>query len=110
MTMPTDERQILNLLHRYCELQDSGNFALVSELFSHCRYVVDGGESCFGYDEVFELKTRHDRTYDAGALLTKHVTTNTNLELDDGAPRATARSYFQVLQATPQLPLQVVIA
>jgi hypothetical protein len=108
--MPSDEREILNLLHRYCELQDAADFVGVSELFRHSRYAVAGGDSHFGYDEVYALKTKHDQTYDDGTLRTKHVTTNTILELEDGADVATARSYFTVLQATPELPLQPVIA
>ena len=108
--MLSDERQILNLLHLYCELQDAADFVGVSELFRHSSYIVAGAESHFGYDEVYALKTTHDRTYDDGTLRTKHVTTNTILEIDDNGLRATARSYFTVLQATPQLPLQPVIA
>jgi hypothetical protein len=108
--MPSDEREILNLLHRYCELQDAADFVGVSELFRHSTYAVAGGDSHFGYDEVYALKTKHDQTYDDGTLRTKHVTTNTILELEDGADVATARSYFTVLQATPELPLQPVIA
>jgi hypothetical protein len=41
---------------------------------------------------------------------TKHVTTNLVIEVDDAGGKATARAYFTVLQATPTLPLQVVIA
>ena len=59
---------------------------------------------------MYTLKTKHDQTYDDGTLRTKHVTTNTILEFDDSGHRATARSYFTVLQATPDLPLQPVIA
>src|SRR4051812_43769259 len=33
--MLSDERQILNLLHRYCELQDAADFVEVAELFRH---------------------------------------------------------------------------
>jgi hypothetical protein len=108
--MPSDEREILNLLHRYCELQDAADFVGVSELFRHSVYAVAGSDSHFGYDEVYALKTRHDKTYDDGTLRTKHVTTNTILEVEDGADVATARSYFTVLQATPELPLQPVFA
>lgn len=108
--MPSDEREILNLLHLYCELQDAADFEGVAELFRHSSYNVAGGDSHHGYDEVYALKTKHDRTYDDGTLRTKHVTTNTILDIQAGAAVATARSYFTVLQATPDLPLQPVIA
>ncbi|MBW2496859.1 MAG: nuclear transport factor 2 family protein [Deltaproteobacteria bacterium] len=107
--MLSDEREILNLLHRYCELQDAADFVAVSELFRHAVYAVDGGERRQGYDEVYALKTRHDRIHEDGTLRTKHVTTNTILEFDD-EERARARSYFTVYQATEALPLQIVIA
>jgi len=105
----SDEREILNLLHRYCELQDAADFVGASELFRHSVYAVDGRERHEGYEEVLAVKTRHDRVYDDGTLRTKHVTTNTILEFDSDV-RARARSYFTVYQATDTLPLQVVIA
>ncbi len=105
----TDEREILNLLYRYCELQDAGEFRAVSELFRYAVYAVDGGTRHQGYDEVLALKTRHDRVHEDGTLRTKHVTTNTILEFDDEGI-ARARSYFSVHQATDSLPLQMVIA
>ena len=108
--MQGDERAIQNLLHRYCELQDAADFVGVSELFRYSTYRVQGGPTSHGYDEVYALKTRHDQTHADGSLRTKHVTTNTIIEIDDDARTASTRSYFIVLQATEVLPLQVVIA
>ena len=105
-----DLASIVGLLHRYCELQDAADFPGVAELFRHATYAVRGGASHHGYDEVLALKAHHDQVHEDGTLRTKHVTTNTILELDDSGHRATARSYFTVLQATPDLPLQPVIA
>ena len=108
--MAPDAREIVNLLHRYCELQDAADFVGVSELFRHATYRVHNGPSHRGYDEVYALKTRHDKTHPDGTLRTKHVTTNTIIDLDDDASGAATRSYFVVLQATAALPLQAVIA
>lgn len=108
--MLSDECEILDLLHRYCELQDAADFAAVSELFRHAGYRVHGGASLFGYEEVHALKTRHDRIHEDGTLRTKHVTTNTLLELDSDGRTAWTRSYFTVYQGTKTLPLQCVIA
>ncbi len=105
-----DARAIANLLHRYCELQDAADFVAVSELFRHSAYRVDGGPSVHGFDEVYALKTQHDVTHDDGTLRTKHITTNTIIDVADDGRTATARSYFTVVQATPRLPLQAVIA
>ena len=106
----SDEHQILNLLYSYCELQDAADFTGVAELFRHSGYRVHDGEEHFGYDEVHALKTAHDKVYDDETLRTKHVMTNTIIELDPDGRSARTRSYFTVYQATPQLPLQCVIA
>ena len=108
--MPGDEQAIQNLLHRYCELQDAADFVGVSELFRHATYRVQNGPTSRGYDEVHALKTHHDRKHADGSLRTKHVTTNTIIELGAMGRTASTRSYFLVLQATEVLPLQVVIA
>jgi hypothetical protein len=106
----SDEYQILNLLYSYCELQDAADFVGVAQLFRHSGYRVQNGEEKFGYDEVYALKTAHDKVHDDRTLRTKHVTTNTVIELDPDGISARTRSYFTVYQATPQLSLQCVIA
>jgi len=108
--MLSDEGQILNLLHLYCELQDAADFTGVAELFRHSGYRVHNGQEHFGYDEVLTLKSAHDKIYDDGTLRTKHVTTNTILDISRDGVTARARSYFTVYQATAALPLQCVIA
>jgi 3-phenylpropionate/cinnamic acid dioxygenase small subunit len=108
--MLSDERQILNLLYSYCELQDAADFAGVAELFRHSGYRVHNGDEHFGYDEVYALKTAHDKVYEDQTLRTKHITANTLMELDPDGVSARTRSYFTVYQATPELPLQCVIA
>jgi hypothetical protein len=49
------------------------------------------------------------RLYD-GVPSTQHVTTNGVVTLDAGGKSAAARSYFTVLQALADFPLQVVVA
>jgi hypothetical protein len=106
----SDEPAILGLLHRYCELQDAADVDAVSALFAHAAYRVQGGPSVFGAAAVAALKRAHDKVHDDGTFRTKHVTTNTIVELDPDGRRATTRSYFTVFQATAALPLQCVIA
>lgn len=108
--MLSDERQILNLLHLYCELQDAADFEAVCELFRHGAFRVETGPAARGFDEVYALKTKHDRVHEDGTLRTKHITTNTRLELAPDGRSARAFSYFTVFQATPRLPLQCIIA
>jgi len=108
--MLSDERQLLNLMHRYCELQDAAEMEAVSALFRHGAFRVQHGPEAFGYEQVLAMKRRHDRVHPDGTLRTKHVTTNSFLALDPDGRTATARSYFLVYQATERLPLQCIIA
>jgi hypothetical protein len=102
--------EIVRLLHRYTVVQDAADFAAVAHLFRHATYRVAGGPVCTGEAEVLAMKTHHDRTHDDGTLRTKHVTTNSIIEVAADGRSATARSVFVVLQATPALPLQPVVA
>jgi 3-phenylpropionate/cinnamic acid dioxygenase small subunit len=103
------ERQILNLLHRYAERVDDGDFDGVAELFADADYLMAGpGQPALRGAAVADTMRRVVRCYD-GRPRTKHVVTNTILELDEAAGTAAARSYFTVLQATPALPLQPIV-
>jgi len=103
--------QIQNLVHRYAELIDLGDFDAVGALLGHAE--VGSGDhpgSLTGADAVTAMFTSTTRRYPDGTPRTKHVTTNLILEIDDEAGTATGRSYFTVLQAVPALALQPVVA
>ena len=65
-------------------------------------------EGVEGALQMYENWTR--RYEDNGTPHTKHVTTNLLIEVDEAASTATCRSYFTVLQQTPILALQPIIA
>ena len=50
------------------------------------------------------------KIYPCGTPRTKHVITNPIVEIDEVADTATCRSYYTVVQATDELPLQIVAA
>ena len=50
------------------------------------------------------------RRYDDGRPLTRHLTTNMVIDVDETAGVASARSAFIVFQATQTLPLQPIVA
>ena len=50
------------------------------------------------------------RVLDDGTPKTKHLTTNLTIDVDDHAGRATARSYFTVVQGVPGTPIQTIVA
>ena len=104
----SDEQSIVNLLQRYCELQDAADLVGVSELFRHAVYTSVGGDTQRGFHEVLEAKRRNLQMH-GDSLRTKHITSNTIVELDTPT-WARARSYFTVFQATHSFPLQPIIA
>ncbi|GAB2997046.1 nuclear transport factor 2 family protein [Amycolatopsis acidiphila] len=105
--MTTAERAIENLIARYAELVDDGDFAGVGELLAHAVF-VGGTGSVRGGDAIARMLRETVIVYDDGTPRTKHVTTNVQIEVDERAGTATARAYFTVLQALPELPLRPV--
>jgi 3-phenylpropionate/cinnamic acid dioxygenase small subunit len=100
---------IHNLLGRYCELMDDGDFDGLAELFADARLSDDSG-TVFARGSA-EVATRwHAQTilYD-GSPRTRHMTSNTFIDADEAAGTATARSSYVVLQATPGMSLQPII-
>lgn len=103
---------ISNLILRYAELMDLGDFAGVGALFEHAGITTDlSDEVRFGSALMQEQMETWTRRYpDNGTPHTKHITTNLIIEIGDDATTAKARSYYTVMQQTPDLPLQPVIA
>ena len=106
--MPSDEQAILALIHAYAERLDHGDLDGVAALFADATWrTPTRAEPLRGTAAV-------RRAYD-GVLLydgrpcTKHVITNVTIEIAGDAATARARSYFTVLQARPELPLQPII-
>jgi hypothetical protein len=107
-------REIENLLHIYAERIDAGDLEGVADLFAHGRIAASTDappELTFeGRDRVLDLYRGSTRIYDDGSPHTKHVTSNSIIEVDEEAQAASARSYFTVLQQVDDLPLQPIIA
>jgi 3-phenylpropionate/cinnamic acid dioxygenase small subunit len=111
MTVSDAVTQIQNLVHRYAELIDLGDFDALGRLLG--RAEVGSGlhpGTLSGADALTAMFTSTTRRYEEGTPRTKHVTTNCIVEVDEGAASATCRSYFTVLQAVPALPLQPIVA
>ena len=103
------ERDITQLVYRYAERMDAGDFAGVAVLFERAVYRAAGGPELRGAAELESVLARMVRLYD-GVPATKHVTTNLVVELADDGASASSRSYFTVLQALPDFPLQTIVA
>jgi hypothetical protein len=100
-----------NLIAGYAELIDGGDFDGVADLLGDAG-VGDGENSSLlrGRDALAAMFTATTRRYPDGTPRTKHVTTNLILEIEEDAGRASARSYWMVLQAVDGLPLQPILA
>lgn len=111
--MDDSARQIENLIYTYAERIDAGDLAGVGELFAHGRFCGadnDRPETVFtGASRVRQMFEMVVRIYDDGTPKTKHHTTNVQIDVDEPAGTAQSTSYYCVTQATPDLPLQVIV-
>ncbi|MEE4545835.1 nuclear transport factor 2 family protein [Streptomyces sp. V4-01] len=104
--MPS-HRAIENLIARYAELVDDGDFAGLGALLADAVF-TGGGEPVRGRDAIERMFHDTVIVHGDGTPRTQHVTTNVAVEVDERAGTAVARSYVTVLQALPDLPLQPV--
>jgi 3-phenylpropionate/cinnamic acid dioxygenase small subunit len=107
-------REIENLLYRYAERMDAGDLVGVADLFVHGRIAsspdAPPGRGIAGREQVLALYRRTARIYDDGTPRTKHVTSNSIVEVDAEQGTASARSYYTVFQQVDDFPLQPIIA
>lgn len=112
--MADPARMIENLIHTYAERIDAGDLEGVADLFEHGRVLASPDappeQAVVGRERVLALYRGAARIYDDGSPHTKHVTTNSVIEVDDGASAASARSYYTVFQQVDDLPLQPIIS
>src|SRR5262245_42955136 len=106
-----DHVAIANLVYRYAELIDAGDFNGLGALFGDAAVTAEGSEvSWRGAQAISEMYIGSTRRHDDGTPRTKHVTTNLVIEIDDARERATCRSYYTVFQQTDEVPLQPIVA
>ncbi len=101
---------IENLMFRYAECIDGGDFEGIGELFARAQILAADGEvQGEGRDGVRAIYERSTQLFDDGTPMTQHVTTNLILELGEDGRSASVRSRFTVMQALPDFPLQAII-
>lgn len=96
---------IPNLLHTYAMRFDDGDFVGAAALFDKGA-LVTGEHRIAGREAIVAMWQNWVKTYD-GKPLTRHITTNPIIAVDDDACGATCQSQWTVLQA-PGFPLQIV--
>lgn len=108
--MNDDALAITNLLYRYAECMDLGDFAGAGNLFAHAEVTLAGGAKVRGADAMRGIWESYTKRHADGTPMTKHVVTNPIVEFSADRLHATSRSYYTVLQATANVPLQVIAA
>ena len=109
--MTADSVAMTNLLYRYAECMDNGDFAGAAQLFGDARIRVAAGHDGFvdaaGILAMWESSVTR---YTDGTPRTKHVTTNAIVDIDANGEAATARSYYTVFQQVDDFALQPIIS
>src|SRR5579871_6514340 len=98
--MEPDHVAVTNLLYRYAELVDLGDFAGVGQLLAHAEITVEGIDFVQRGPEVITgvLEGWTRRYDDDGTPHTRHLLSNPIVEVDAEAGTATIRSSFTVFQ------------
>lgn len=101
---------IQNLIYRYCDRIDRGDFAGIAQIFAHADLHVPAlPEPVRGVAAIEAMYAQFTRVYpETGTPRTRHVTSNVIIEAD-GEHAARAQSYVLVHQATEALRLQPII-
>ena len=112
MAEAIDYFHIQNLLHRYSDAVDRGDFARVGELFRHADVYYPGETQPSvkaGSGDFAASLAKWTRVFpDTGNPKTRHLCTNPIIDFDD-ATHARCQTYFVVFQAAEGLPLQPII-
>ena len=112
-----DRSEITDLLYRYAELIDDGDFDGVGELLARASFGgpdtprVSGAAPIAGLFAAttrrFPVQGRGRHRADLGTPRSRHLVLNPIVEIDGDT--ASARSTFCVVQATDRVPLQPIV-
>ncbi|MDG5481574.1 nuclear transport factor 2 family protein [Mycolicibacterium gadium] len=105
----SDKLDITELLYRYAELIDAGDFDGVGTLLSKASFGGTGPQGVSGADNIAKLFAATTRRYpDHGNTpRTRHLVLNPIVDL--AGTTATARSTFCVVQDTESVPIQPIV-
>jgi 3-phenylpropionate/cinnamic acid dioxygenase small subunit len=101
---------ITTLMYRYAECVDAADFDGIGDLFARGEITNRGVPGAIvGRDAVAALYRKTNKVHPGGTLLTRHLTTNVVIDVDEAGDVAESRSSFVVFQATPAVPLQPIV-
>ena len=104
-----DKLAITELLYRYAELIDAGDFEAVGQLLARATFAGTRSPQTSGAQALAKLFAMTTRRYpeSGNTPRTRHLVLNPIVEVDGRT--ATARSTFCVVQATETVPLQPIV-
>jgi 3-phenylpropionate/cinnamic acid dioxygenase small subunit len=104
-----DKLAITELLYRYAELIDAGDFDAVGQLLGRATFAGTRSAQTSGAEAIAKLFAMTTRRYpeQGNTPRTRHLVLNPIVDVDDRA--ATARSTFCVVQNTETVPLQPIV-
>lgn len=106
--------EILNLVHRYPELVDAGDFTGVGELLRDATLVFEADDGSpvaeFSGREQIAASYSMVKLHADGTPRTRHVVSNPIVDIDESRGAATCRYYVTVFQQTETFPLQAIWA
>jgi 3-phenylpropionate/cinnamic acid dioxygenase small subunit len=116
----TDRLAVTDLLYRYAELIDAGDFDGVGELLARSTFAGTRSPTTSGAAAITKLFAATTRRYAVpdvaggaapatGTPRTRHLVLNPLVEVSGDRSTATARSTFCVVQATETVPLQPIV-
>lgn len=102
-----DRAAITELIYRYAELIDAGDFGGLGELLSRAAFGGPRTPTVSGADNIAALFAMTTRRFGDGTPKTRHLVLNPIVALDGDI--ATGRSTFCVVQATDRIALQPIV-
>jgi len=98
---------IEKVIYAYATAIDAGDFAAVAELFRQGKICTSQSEAV-GYAAVLNMYQTSTALYENGTPCTQHITSNLSIDIEGNT--ALCHSYFTVMQALPDFPLQAIIS
>jgi len=107
--MGEDKLAVTELLYRYAELIDAGDFDGVGQLLARATFAGTRSASTSGAEAIAKLFAMTTRRYPehGNTPRTRHLVLNPIVDVEDRT--ATARSTFCVVQNTEKVPLQPIV-
>ena len=102
-----DRAEITDLIYRYAELIDAGDYDGLGELLSRAAFGGPKTPTISGADAIAKLFRVTTKRFADGTPKTRHLVLNLIVEVDGDT--AAARSTFCVVQATDRVALQPIV-